>query len=239
MAEPFDGYTGRGVKIAIIDSGVNPAHPHVAGVAGGIRISPSGESSPDYLDFSGHGTAVAGAIREKAPDALLYAVKVFDRELTTNIETIIRAIEWAVAENMSVINLSLGTNNSGHKEKLQRVVESAVRNDIAIVSARGMPESGQPLLPGCFPEVIGVGLDWECPRDAFKVIESDGERLFLASGYPRDIPGVPRELNFSGISFAVASLAGFVARAVEMNPGIGIQSLKRSLDLEQQSARPA
>jgi subtilisin family serine protease len=76
--------TGRGVKIAIIDSGVNPAHPHVVSVAGGIRISINeAKSSTDYLDYIGHGTAVAAAIREKAPEAELYAVKVFDRVLTT------------------------------------------------------------------------------------------------------------------------------------------------------------
>ncbi len=64
--EPFARHTGRGVKVAIIDSGVNPAHPHVGGVAGGARISSSeADSSNDYLDYIGHGTAVAGAIRER------------------------------------------------------------------------------------------------------------------------------------------------------------------------------
>ena len=89
---PFAGFTGSGIRVAIIDSGVNPAHPHVAGVAGGIGISADGESG-NYLDYVGHGTAVAAAIREKAPDALLFAVKVFDQGLRTNAETIIRAIE--------------------------------------------------------------------------------------------------------------------------------------------------
>src|SRR4030095_14125245 len=107
--QPFSDHTGRGVKVGIIDSGVNPAHPHVGGVAGGARIS-SSESvySNDYLDYIGHGTAVAGAIREKAPDSLLYAVKVFDRALTTNIEAIIKAIDWCIEREIDVINLSLG-----------------------------------------------------------------------------------------------------------------------------------
>ena len=60
------------VSVAIIDSGVNPNHPHLNGVAGGVGISPDGKVlSTDYLDYIGHGTAVAGAIHEKAPDAAL------------------------------------------------------------------------------------------------------------------------------------------------------------------------
>src|SRR6266850_5182887 len=101
--EPFASYTGRGVRVGIIDSGVNPAHPHVGGVEGGTRIKSSeADSTNDYLDYIGHGTAVAGAIREKAPDAELYAVKVFDRRLTANIDVILRALEWCRDHHMDL-----------------------------------------------------------------------------------------------------------------------------------------
>jgi hypothetical protein len=229
MIEPFAGHTGRGVKVAIVDSGVNPGHPHVRGVAGGIRLGPGGERSGDYLDLNGHGTAVSGVIREKAPEALLFAVKVFDRKLTTNVEIILRAIEWAIAENMNLINLSLATSNADHSEKLQQVARAAARNGVAIVSACCMPGSEERLLPGSFPEVVGVGLDWECGRDSYTISDSNGRSMFLASGYPRDIPGVPREQNFSGISFAVANMSGFVARAIQANPQTTVERLKQSL----------
>src|SRR5437867_4680369 len=98
--------TGRNIRVAIIDSGVNPDHPHVAGVAGGVSIGPSGESDL-YLDYLGHGTAVAGAIREKAPDAELYAVKVFDRALSTTVDILLHALDWCIDRKMDVINLSL------------------------------------------------------------------------------------------------------------------------------------
>jgi subtilisin family serine protease len=150
--------TGRGVRVAIIDSGVNPNHPHVGGVAGGARIDAAGESS-NYLDYLGHGTATAGAIREKAPEALLYAVKVFDQRLTTGIEIIIRALEWAVANEMHVVNLSLGTANPAHRERLEPVVARAVERGVILVAAREM--SGSASLPGCLPRVIGVGVDWD------------------------------------------------------------------------------
>jgi hypothetical protein len=225
---PFSGYTGRGVRVAMIDSGVNPAHPHVRGVAGGIRIGAGGtEAIGDYLDYCGHGTAVAGAIREKAPDALLYAVKVFDRRLTTNIGIIVKAIEWAVEHEMTVINLSLGTANPDHREKLEEVVERAVRNNIVIVAAHRL--AGRLLLPGYLPEALGVEEDAECPRHSYKTSGPSDDPVFITSPYPRDIPGVPRERNLNGISFAVANMSGIVTRAKEMLPAASVASLKRLL----------
>ena len=90
------------MKIAIIDSGIHPGHPHVGPVAGGIAIV--GE---DLTDRLGHGTAVAGAIREKFPGAELYAVKIFHRRLSTTHENLLKALEWCESNAMDVINLSV------------------------------------------------------------------------------------------------------------------------------------
>jgi subtilase family protein len=199
------------MKIAIIDSGVNPDHPHVGGVAGGVWIGPRGDCG-DYLDRLGHGTAVAGAIREKAPDAELYAVKVFDRELSANVEVIIRAIEWSIAQQADVINLSLGTANPDRRARFEPVL--ARSPNIVLVSA--FEHQGRPLLPGSLRPVIGVALDPECPRDAYRVEIRNGRPVFLASGFPRSIPGVPPEKNLNGTSFAVANMTGFVARALAL-----------------------
>lgn len=220
--------TGRDVRVGIIDSGVNPAHPHVGGVAGGIRISPNRDDrASDYLDYLGHGTAVAGAIREKAPDAELYAIKVFDRALTTNIEVIIKAIDWCVENHIDAINLSLGTVNFEHRKSIEAVVARANRNGCVIVAAREM--TGQPSLPGCLSSVVGVLADFECPRDRYSVSRIDDAAVFIASAYPREIPGVPREHNLHGISFAVANMTGFVARAREHAPQTSVVDLKRLL----------
>lgn len=226
---PFSIYTGRDVKVAIIDSGVNPAHPHVGGVAGGARISATGvEGINDYLDYIGHGTAVAGAIREKAPDARLYAVKVFDRALTTNIDAIIKAIDWSIDAGVDLINLSLGTTTIGHRDRLQQSVASAAEKGIAMVAAREI--SGVPSLPGCLKSVIGVVFDAQCERDRYKVNLTESEFVFfIASPYPREIPGVPPEKNLNGISFAVANMTGFVARARESAPRASVSEIKRML----------
>ena len=225
----FINCTGRGVKIAVIDSGVNPAHPHVGGVSGGTRISANdGASSSDYLDFIGHGTAVAAAIREKAPDAQLYAVKVFDRTLTTNIEVILKAIDWCIDNEMDLVNLSLGTANNEHRDLMERAAARAEEKGTALVAAREM--SGALSLPGCLPSVIGVGVDWECSRDEYQVKQLEEGPVFIASAYPREIPGVSRERNMSGISFAVANMTGFVARAREFAPDVSTTGLKALLD---------
>jgi hypothetical protein len=207
-----------GMKIAIIDSGIHPNHPHVGNVAGGICIAPHGDSN-DYVDRLGHGTAVAGAIREKAPDAELYAVKVFDRALSANIDVIIRAIEWSIAHHVDIINLSLGTANPAHRARF----EAALAADAVVVSA--FEHNGAPLLPGSMPGVIGVTLDWDCPRDAYRLEMRHNRPIFRCSGFPRAVPGVPQEKNLNGISFAVANMTGFVAQVLAAGgPPVALQA---------------
>jgi hypothetical protein len=186
------------MKIAIIDSGIHAAHPHAGPVAGGVGVTPTGLSD-DFVDRLGHGTAVAGAIREKVPDAELYAVKVFDQRLSTNIDSIVRAFEWCIEHGMDVINLSLGTANEAHRPCFERIISPA----ILIVAAAHM-------LPGTLPGVIAVAPEEHCPRDLYRY--RDG--IFHASPYPRAIPGVPVQFNLQGASFAVANMTGFAALAL-------------------------
>jgi subtilisin family serine protease len=185
------------MKIAIIDSGIHPGHPHVGEIAGGVEITLTGEG-PDAIDRLGHGTAVAGAIREKMPDAELYAVKVFDRRLTANIGVILRSLAWCREHDVDIVNLSLGTENSGHRQAFIEAI-----GDLLIVSAASA-------LPGSLPGVIGVAPDPDCPRDNFRY--HDG--MFYASPYPRPIPGVSVDRNLHGASFAVANMTGLAARAL-------------------------
>ena len=127
--------TGRGVRVAVVDSGVNATHPHVGAVAGGIAIDEHGIEHADYLDRLGHGTAVTAAIREKAPDAELFAVKVFDRSLSTNMASLVAGIDWAANAGAHLINLSLGTPRQVHEPALSDAVERAAARGALIVSA--------------------------------------------------------------------------------------------------------
>lgn len=208
--------TGRGVTIAVVDSGVHASHPHVLGVAGGVGFDAAGRRSDDFLDRIGHGTAVTAAIREKAPDASVFAVRIFDRTLSTNVATLCAAIEWAAGAGMRVVNLSLGTTNQAHRDALEAVVRRAVDAGSIIVAARD--DEGVSWLPGGLDGVVPVQVDWSCPRETFRIAAHEGRKVLRASGFPRPIPGVPPSRNLSGISFAVANAAGFVARCVESHP---------------------
>src|ERR1022692_4689663 len=151
------------VRIGVIDSGVNAGHPHIQGVAGGVGITRDGREEADYVDRLGHGTAVAAVIREKAPDAEIFAVKIFHDRLATGIETLVRAIEWSVENGMHLINLSLGTSNPDHEAALRAAVERVREMGITLVAA--YEDGGVRWLPGCLPGVAPVALDWDCPRD--------------------------------------------------------------------------
>jgi hypothetical protein len=185
-----------GIRVAVIDSGVNPTHPHIAR---GSLGSDGGWPENDFLDRLGHGTAVMAAIQEKAPEAEYFAVRIFDRELRTSIDTLLAAIQWSVDHRMDIVNLSLGTANAAHAEKFAPFLARAI-----FVAAAGA-------YPGDLPGVIRVAQDSACPRDQYRC---EGE-TFYASGFPRPMPGVPPERNLNGVSFAVANMTGFVARAMK------------------------
>ena len=145
------------VGVAIIDSGVNPRHPHVTGVVDGRCFVP-GEPPANYLDYLGHGTAVAGAICEKTPDVALYIAKIFHQQLVTSIDVLLEAMDWCLRQPVAFINLSLGTPNEGHREAfVQRIAQANVRG-IRIVAAADT-------LPGTLPGVISVSWDDTIPRE--------------------------------------------------------------------------
>ena len=199
------------MKIAVVDSGVHAQHPHVNGVAGGVSITPDGGEETDYVDRLGHGTAVTAVIREKAPDAEIYAVKVFHDSLATRIQSLLHALDWSLRNGMQLINLSLGTDNPEHAPALRAAVNQLNGQGIKLIAAH--EDSGIHWLPGCLAGVVPVALDWDCPRDDYRTSTlPDGRTLYHASGYPRPIPGVSPERNLKGISFAVANVTGLLAK---------------------------
>lgn len=209
-----DTCTGKGVRIAVIDSGVHPDHPHIIAdrIGSGVAIMPDGTilSSEDAtLDKLGHGTAVTAAIQEKAPDAEILPVRVFHDALKTSSRALTAAIEWSLDAGADIINLSLGTTNPAHRELFAPLVTRAQTQGTLIVAARAA--NGEPCWPGALEGVLGVGLDWDIPRESYRVEAG----IFHASGYPRPIPGVAQRHNLYGISFATAQASGFAARACE------------------------
>ncbi|MCL7746779.1 S8 family peptidase [Halalkalibacter alkaliphilus] len=136
------GYSGKGVKIAVIDSGIATNHSALK-VTGGVSMV---NYTNSYNDDFGHGTHAAGIIAStasKAPGVAqgvqLYAVKTLDRNGMGRLNDTIRGIEWAVNNGMDIINLSLGTDES--HTALRSAVDEAHERGVIIVAAAGNKHS--------------------------------------------------------------------------------------------------
>ncbi|MCV0401247.1 MAG: S8 family serine peptidase [Nitrosopumilus sp.] len=139
-----EGIDGEGVKIAVIDTGVDYNHPDLFGwgpdgkVVGGYNFIQENEPP---LDTNGHGTQVAGVIAadgEKsgvAPKAKILAYKVSEDGEGVSSDLIIRAIEKAIEDEADIINISLGVNRTN--AKIDRAVNQALEKEIFVVTAAG------------------------------------------------------------------------------------------------------
>ena len=208
------------LSIAIIDSGINPLHPHVSHVTGGLafKIDKNGRiiQEPDFSDSIGHGTAIAGIISGKAPFAEIYSVKIFFEKLNAKGDLLLTGLKWAIEKNMKIIHLSLGTEHKKYKFELSQLCNEAFNKNIVIVSAgRNLDDE---VYPACFNSVIGVYWNRECGPE--NIIYHPGCNIeFGACGYPRRLPGIDQEKNFKGHSFAAAHITGKIASLPGAHPG--------------------
>jgi subtilisin family serine protease len=210
--------TGRGVSIGVIDSGVNPWNPHVARIAGTVAFHEDGSEHRDVIDRLGHGTAVVAAVQEKAPNAELHVIRVFEHALSTSARAIANAIDWAVDQGLRLVNLSLGTVKPHSIGVLTEAVRRADEHGTIVVSAS--QHDGERWYPGSLPLVAGVVLDWSCPRETIWIQDKAGTISFGGSGYPRPVPGVAPERNLKGVSFAVANVTGALACVLEAHSDV-------------------
>lgn len=163
--------TGRGVVVAVIDSGVDGSHPDLAGqvLPGVDLVTPDGSEGADPV---GHGTTVAGLIAGRndddrgvvglAPDARILPVRVLDDENRYDDAMIVaKGVRWAVDHGARVINLSLG--GSGTSPALAAALDYAFARDVVVVACTGnLATSSSPKVwyPAREPGVIAVaGLD--------------------------------------------------------------------------------
>lgn len=154
-------YSGKNVNVAIFDTGVS-SHEDLK-VSGGISFV---DYTSSYADDNGHGTHVAGIIAAQdnklgvvgvAPNAKIYSVKILNQNGSGNYSNIISAIEWAIDNNIDVINMSVGGNVDSIA--LHEAVQNAVNSGIIIVAAAGNKGAGNDtmLYPAKYPEVVSVG----------------------------------------------------------------------------------
>ena len=230
LTDSGEPITGKGVVVAILDTGVDYTHPDLGGTIGPDQKVLGGfdfvDDDGDPLDMDGHGTAVAGIIGANgqikgiAPEVSILAYRVVDRMGNVKSTDLLRALEKASQDGADVINLSLGT-----KEEigaLTYAVQNIVDSGIVVVAATGNSGTRAFGEPAGRKGVIAVGASLNnvsTPRDAEVIINDDGFELIAAImngslSVPNGVTGKVVYVNFARHSdVATLDLTGKIAIA--------------------------
>lgn len=232
------GYTGKGVKIAVLDSGIDTHHEDLT-VADGVSFV---DYTTSYNDDFGHGTHVAGIIGAKnnslgivgvAPDADLYAVKVLDQTGTGYLSDVIAGIDWAIDNDMDIVNLSMTTDVDSFA--LRQAVDEAYAKGVLLVASAGntgtADGSGETVqYPAKYGSVISVGaMDQSNQRAAFSATGGDLEVVAPGVGINSTYKNSSYR-QLSGTSMGSAFAAGILAVYKEEFPDENAASIRNRLD---------
>lgn len=220
----WQGRTGRGVRVAVVDSGIDTEHPDLKGKVKesveavtedgkiGFRPSTSG-------DQAGHGTACAGIITSVAPDVDLYSVKVLGPKASGSGDMFLVGLDYAIKQKYRVINLSLGTTKRDFFAPLHDLLDRAYQAGCIVVSAaNNLP---YPSYPSIFSSSV-VSVVKRAGGDPFnfgyrygQVIELVAPGVEVTTTWPG---GGYRQLT--GNSFACPYVVGIIALLVEAYPNL-------------------
>ncbi len=224
--------TGEGVRIAVIDTGVEQAlleegarqrrHDHVS-IQGGTFLPGKAEPMPyTGRQSAPHGTTVADIILTLAPRAQLYSADVFGSRAGSDVESVINAVAWSVHHwQCKIINLSLGVSESQlaalpRRQRLQRAIEDAYYHDVIVFAAAHNDHPLEQSYPAAFaPPLLSV--DKGNFPDAYQFayeLNHGIEFRAHARGYLGPFANEP------ATSWAAPHLAGLVARLLSLRPGL-------------------
>ncbi len=220
------GNTGAGVKVAVIDSGIDYTHPDLAAnYAGGYNFV-AGTASP--MDDNGHGTHVSGTIAAinntigvvgAAPGVSLYALKVLDASGGGYFSDVIAALQWCVDNNMRIASMSFGaTGNPG--TPVQAACDSAYAANVLLVAAAGNSGNGSGsgdnvCYPAKYSSVIAVtATDSSNVRASFSSTGSTAELAAPGVSVQSTVPGGGYSSSWSGTSMACPHVSGVAALVI-------------------------
>jgi subtilisin family serine protease len=199
--------------IGIVDTGINPWHSHVRGNVQGCRLYVDCDGTicedDDFSDLIGHGTAVAGVLRNALPGAGFFAVRIFEKELTTYPSLLARGVLRAAAEGCDVINLSLALPPDFGVGIVTEACIAAQEAGSVLVAAGHPDKPG--LLPASLPGVYGVISDDALEDDEIELHGATPYRC-RARGIPRELDNIPASLNLKGHSLACARVTAYIAQ---------------------------
>ena len=230
----WGGSTGKGVRVCILDSGIEAGHPVIGEVQGqwSVRIGPDDEpvvSEDEEGDACGHGTACAGIVRSLAPDVELYSVRVLGAGYTGSGPVLLGGLRWAVEQGFDVINMSLSTTKKQFASVLHELADSAYfRRTVLVASAHNMPVQSYPWR---FSSVVSVGShELEDPFALFSNPEPPVE--FFARGVDLDVAWLGgSRIRVTGNSFATPHVTALCALVLAKHPELTPFQLKSVLYL--------
>ena len=239
----WGGSTGRGARVAIVDSGVDPNHPAVGTLSGSVAFEPD-ESAPwghravptEPRDLAGHGTACAGIVRALAPEAEIWSVRVLGETMRGRAAVLAAAMDWVVEQGFDVANLSLSTPNPDWFGDLHRLVDHAFFRGTVLVSA--LNNVFKPTYPSEFAAVCSVATAGPPGTPLAYNVTPPAE--FGAPGV--DVPVAWLDgatATVSGNSFAAAHVSGLAALVRAKHPGLPPHAVKAALAAAASNARPA
>lgn len=228
----WGGSSGEGVKVAVVDSGIDATHPDVGDVQGYVAIH-EGEDlklvydTETHEDSFGHGTACAGVIRSIAPACELYSVKVLGGKNTGKGRVFAAGLRWAIDSGMHVCNLSLGTTKRDFFSIFHELADDAYFKNVALITAaNNMPI---PSYPSVYSSVISVAS--HAVQDPYVFYYNPKPPVeFGALGIDVNLAWLDhKRRTMTGNSYASPHLAGVVAKILGNHPGLTVFQLKTIL----------
>jgi subtilisin len=230
----WGGSTGAGVRVCILDSGVEAEHPLVGGVEGAVAVEVGENDEVNVVDdvegdLCGHGTACAGIVRSLAPEASIFSVRVLGAGFTGSGTALLGGLRWAVEEGFHVINMSLSTTKSQFAGMLHEVADAAYfRRTVLVASAHNMPVESYPWR---FSSVISVGSHEEADPLAF-FYNPHPPVEFFARGVDVEVAWLGgSSARSTGNSFATPHMSGICALIIGKHPELTPFQLKNLLYL--------
>lgn len=218
--------TGRGIKVAVIDSGVEQSHPRLQGmslvddvaiVSDGLQlVTQPGEGK----DVFGHGTAVADIVHSVAPEAGIGSFRVLDGSCKSRTEIIREAVRQAMDQGYQIINCSFGCGVLDHVLQYKTWVDEAYLRGVHIVAACNNSDYTTPEWPGYFASVITVNMADTDEMDKFWYKKGNLVE-FAARGVSVEVAWRNGKIkNVTGSSFAAPRVAGMLARLLSEDPAL-------------------
>jgi subtilisin len=230
----WGGSTGKGARVCILDSGVEPAHPVVGALESSVVISLDENDEPVVEedtegDVSGHGTACAGIVRALAPEVGISSVRVLGAKFTGSGGVLLAGLRYAIEQGFDVINMSLSTTKKPFATVLHELADSAYfKRTVLVASAHNMPVESYPWR---FSSVISVGSHEEQDPLAF-FYNPNPPVEFFGRGVNVEVPwSGGRTLTVSGNSFATPHLSAICALILAKHPELTPFQLKSVLYL--------